>query len=491
MGQYSSAPLPHLHREPADLLPLLSEEHARTQDGRGRGGARPVIRESWERARAAGVDPGARAAPLVFDRDVVADVRGTHPLDRHLPMLRGLLRSVADEAEHLIVVTDELGRALWTEGPPGVRRRADEVGLTEGFCWAENAVGTNGIGTPLVTGRPEYVYSAEHVVSVLHRWSCAGAPVTDPDSGRVLGCVDVSATLDRLHPATVALVGAAARLVEERLADRMRAADDRLRERYGRYVGDGLLVTATGRVLAGAARWRGRRVEVPASGGRLVLPGGGLALAEPVGEVFLVRQVEPPAPDRRPLLALTLLGDAAPAARLDGRPVPLSLRHAEILALLVLHPNGLTGERLAWHLYGEEGSPVTVRAEIHRLRSALGGVVRARPYRLDCEVEADLLAVRRLLEAGEVAAAVRVCRGELLPRSDAPAIRAERDELAVRLRRQVLARGGVAGLWDYVTGGPGRGDLEALERLRALLPPDDPRHAAVAARAATLLAGGE
>ncbi|GAA1552145.1 hypothetical protein GCM10009678_38810 [Actinomadura kijaniata] len=50
-----------------------------------------------------------------------------------------------------------------------MRRRADEVGLTEGFCWAENAVGTNGIGTPLVTGRPEYVYSAEHVVSVLHR----------------------------------------------------------------------------------------------------------------------------------------------------------------------------------------------------------------------------------------------------------------------------------------------------------------------------------
>ncbi|MBA8954871.1 hypothetical protein HNR61_006528 [Actinomadura namibiensis] len=228
--------------------------------------------------------------------------------------------------------------------------------------------------------------------------------------------MDVSATLDRLHPATVALVGAAARLVEERLADRMRAADDRLRERYGRYVGgDGLLVTATGRVLAGAARWRGRRVGVPASGGRLVLPDGGLALAEPVGEVFLVRHVEPPAPDRRPLLALTLLGDAAPAARLDGRPVPLSLRHAEI----------------------------------HRLRSALGGVGRARPYRLDCEVEADLLAVRRLLEAGEVAA-------------------------AVRLRRQVLARGGIAGLWDYVTGGPGRDDLEALERLHALLPPDDP-----------------
>ena len=49
----------------------------------------------WAGARAAaGVDTEGRAAPLVYDRDTVADARAAHQLDRHLPLLRDLLRRV-------------------------------------------------------------------------------------------------------------------------------------------------------------------------------------------------------------------------------------------------------------------------------------------------------------------------------------------------------------------------------------------------------------
>ncbi|WP_232383078.1 GAF domain-containing protein [Actinomadura violacea] len=455
--------------------------------------ARPPITESWRRSRDAGVDAAVAAAPLVFDRDTVADARGAHPLDPHLPLLRDLLRNVADETEHLMVITDEAGRALWTQGPPAVRRAAERIGLMEGFCWSEGAVGTNGIGTALATGRAEYVYATEHVAQVLHRWSCAGAPITDPDSGRLIGCIDVSATVDALHPATVALVAAAARLAESRLENDMRRRDERLRERFLGHPRDGgVLVTATGRILAaGREDWRGVRLEVPSEGGAVTLPDGRLALAEPLGEVYLLRPpsgaAPVPGPDRRPLLTLALLGTDQPSARLDGAHLPLTLRHAEILALLALHPEGLSGDRLSWHLYGDDGSPVTVRAEIHRLRAQLGGVVRAKPYRLDCAIDADFLTVRRLLDEGDVAAAVRLYDGELLPRSDAPAVRAERDELAVRLRRSALDRGGADALWTYAQTEQGRGDLEALERLRDVLPHDDPRRPAVATRRARLL----
>jgi hypothetical protein len=84
---------------------------------------------------------------------------------------------------------------------------------------------------------------------------------------------------------------------------------------------------------------------------------------------------------------------------------------------------------------------------------------------------------------------VRLYGGELLPRSDAPAIRAERDELAVRVRRQALDRGGADALWTYAQTEPGRTDLEALERLRAVLPAGDPRRATVASRSDRLLKG--
>ncbi|WP_329521328.1 helix-turn-helix domain-containing protein [Spirillospora sp. NBC_01491] len=400
-------------------------------------------------------------------------VRPVQQPDPYPPVLRGLLREIAGDAAHLMVLTDAAGRVLPPGRPPGPRRAG----------------------------------------------GASGVPITDPDTGRVIGRVEAGGA-GAPHPAVAALVSATARLAEARLELAMRRRDDRLRERFLPHLralrGEpAVLVTATGRVLAAEpAGWTGRRLPVPFPGAQIELPDGRPALAEPLGEVFLLRPpgvpddranpagrtartcgagrrgagpVPPSGADRRPL-TLSLLGTDQPSARLDGRQVPLTLRHAEILALLALHPQGLNADRLSWHLYGEDGSPVTVRAEIHRLRGQLAGLVQAKPYRLACTlVDADFLTVRRLLDEGDVSSAVRLYRGELLPRSDAPAIRAERDELAVGVRGHVLDLGGPGSLWAYAQTDPGRSDLEVLERLRSVLPAGDPRLAAVASRSARLL----
>lgn len=503
---------PHTYREPDELIPVLASAH---DLGPGAGGdgteggesrprpalyeaIRPAIRESWKRSRESGADPGIPAAPRVIAEDMITDVRAGHRLAPHLDDMLMLLRRVTEQTEQLLVITDEHGRALWTEGPSRVRRRADTVGLQEGFCWSEGAVGTNGIGTTLAQGTPQYVYAAEHLASALHGWSCAGAPITDPDTGRVVGCVDVSATVSHLHPATVALVTAAARLTEAQLDLDMRRKDEIIRERYGRHVTAGtgaVLITATGRVVAAErAAWCGRRLEPPRPGAGVTLPDGGRALAEPVGQAYLLRPsaqntvitVSGAAPER-PVLAMTVLGTERPCVWLNGRHIPLTLRHAEILTLLALHPDGMTGEKLALHLYGDEGSPVTVRAEIHRLRGLLGEVLLAKPYRLSCTVDTDFFSVGRLLDDGDVVGAIRLCRGELLPRSDAPAIRVERDELAVRVRQEVLDLGAIEPLWEYANTAPGYADLEVLDRLAAIMPPGDSRRVTVASRRRRLL----
>jgi hypothetical protein len=457
-----------------------------TLPGAGAAG-RPVIAESWRRSLAAGVDPGLRSAPLVFDADTVGGVREGHLLDRHLPMLRETLRATADASAHLMVVTDADGHVLWSEGPRGVRRRADAIGLAEGFRWAEETVGTNGIGTALSVGGPVYIHAREHLVRALHPWSCVAAPITDPDTGEVIGCVDISGTNGEMHPAVIALVETAARLTEARLTIDMNHRDERLRSRYLRHLrGDTrVLVTATGRILAAdPERWRDLRIAVPGAGCRVTLPDGRTAVAERLGQVLLVRTVG----ESRHSLTLRLLGHQQPSALLDGRHVPLSLRHAELLALMALHPRGLTCEQSSFHLYGDEGNPVTVRAEIHRLRAQLGDVVRAKPYRLDCEVDADFLTVRRLLGAGNVADAVRLYPGPLLPRSESVAIRHERDDLGAQLRRQLLHRGDVDDLWAYAQ--TGEDDLEILGRLSAALPPGDPRRVAAQLREHRALSDG-
>jgi DNA-binding response OmpR family regulator len=71
-------------------------------------------------------------------------------------------------------------------------------------------------------------------------------------------------------------------------------------------------------------------------------------------------------------LVLRLLGNAE--ATLDGARLLLNRRQTEILAILALHTDGLSLDRLHALVYGDQ--PVTqstLKAEVSHLRAALGG----------------------------------------------------------------------------------------------------------------------
>jgi len=479
--------------DPVAQFKLLQEVHDATLSG-GRPPASPrqVISESWRRSLAAHVDPEDYAPPVVYATDEVEDVRAAHPLHAVLVPLRELLVSIADESRHITIVTDAEGTILWREGPSDLCRQADPVGLYEGTAWSEAAIGTNAMGTALAVNAPVQIYSAEHLVRTYHAWTCAAAPIHDPDTGVVLGAIDISGRLDTLHPAMVSLVNATAQLAESHLRLRMEQRDERLLAQnmphLERLRGEpGALLTPTGRIIAAEplGRWP-RRVPVAPDTDRVLLDDGREALIEPLAEGYLLRLPRPRA-TRVPRLRLSFLG-ASPAAELDGRELPLTLRRAEILALLAMHPPGLTAEQLALHLYGEDGNPTTVRAEIHRLRAQLGEtVMRAKPYRLCAEVEADFLKLRSALAAGDVAAAAATGTAPLLARSESPTIRAERDQQIAALRSAVLDHGDLGALWSFAESEAGRDDLEIYERLNRVLPASDPRHAIALARLSWLL----
>ncbi|MEV0145336.1 MULTISPECIES: GAF domain-containing protein [unclassified Nonomuraea] len=470
---------------PGDHGSAGSDEVRAGSGGSASDGTRRLISASWRRSIQAGVDPEDGPAPLALDLSRLGDLRESHPLRPVLPLLTETLARMADESEHVVVITDREGRVLWRDGNPGVMRRADTIGLTDGHGWSEERMGTNGIGTALAVRRPVNVYSAEHLLRLLHIWSCSAAPIVDPDSGELLGCVDVSGTALSLHPATAALVGAAARLAESELALRMYERDERLLRRYEALRGrPAVLLSATGRVIAGDPGGAlGSRVQLPNGGERLLLRDGRVAMTEPFWGGYLVRATTTAATTAAPPpLRLGFLGEGVPTATVSDRRLPLSLRHAEILALLALHPRGLSAEQLSFHLYGDAGNPVTIRAEIHRLRAQLRGTIGAKPYRLTSPVEADFLELRRLLAANDPAALARMYKGPLLPRSESPEIRRERDELEVQVRACLLLHGSPDDLWTYAQTANGRDDLQILERLAESLPFTDHRAAAARAR---------
>jgi hypothetical protein len=450
------------------------------------GQPRAVVSDSWRRSLAARIDPETSRPVVVYEQRDIADLRGDHPLAAVLQALRTTLVSIADEAEHVMIVTDAEGHILWREGNSGVCVQADRVGITEGTRWSEDSIGTNAMGTALAIDGPVMIHSTEHLVRTYHPWTCVAAPIHDPDTSATLGVIDVTGPLSTLHPATLALVSAAAQLAESQLRLMMTARDERLRVRNMRHLAGlrgepGALLSPTGRVLATESCCPlPSTVDVSADRRQLWLPDGREATLEPLAEGFLLRLAGGPTWHRKPLLSLSFLGTCEPTALMDGREVPLTLRHAEILTLMALHPKGLTAEQLALELYGESGNPATARAEIHRLRTQLGPpVVHTKPYRLNAEVDADFLNLRTALGARRVREAVATWRGPLLTRSDAPGICAERDESLAVLRSLVIERGDADTLSAFTRNTP---DLEVLELLVRSLPSGDHRRTRAEAR---------
>ncbi|MFE9773784.1 GAF domain-containing protein [Streptomyces sp. NPDC005931] len=198
--------------------------------------------------------------------------------------------------------------------------------------------------------------------------------------------------------------------------------------------------------------------------------------AEPVGT--------PPAPGASPTVHLTCLGSEQ-AVR-EARPLPLRPRQLEILTLLALEPEGFSPDRLREALYGDR--PVTAstfKAEISHLRRALGGGIATRRYALTVPVCCDATDVLRALEHGDTDTALRLYRGLLLPRSEAPGIEEWRTRIEVAVREAVLASPSPEHALRYGERAPY--DAEVHEHAVRLLRAGDTRRALAAGRLTTAL----
>ncbi|MBQ0826687.1 GAF domain-containing protein [Streptomyces tagetis] len=169
---------------------------------------------------------------------------------------------------------------------------------------------------------------------------------------------------------------------------------------------------------------------------------------------------------------LTALGRAEALLTTGGRRVRLSRRHSEIVVLLALHPEGLTGDELLCALYEDERvTPVTLRAELARLRGVLGpGRLASRPYRLTVPVESDIAVVERRLRSGAITKAATAYAGPLLPGSQAPAVVRMRHRLADALRNALIARRDPDLLADWAHAPWGEDDLDVWRALATVRP---------------------
>jgi sigma-54 dependent transcriptional regulator, acetoin dehydrogenase operon transcriptional activator AcoR len=148
---------------------------------------RDTILASWWRSRRANVAADHIDLSYVHDPDLDT------PLTRSaLPVLRNL-REHLDGQPISVILTDAAGVVLSRlAADHDLDRHLDSVKLAPGFSYAEESVGTNGIGTALEGGRPMHVFGHEHYAENLEDLACAGVPIHHPISGKTVGAVDLT-----------------------------------------------------------------------------------------------------------------------------------------------------------------------------------------------------------------------------------------------------------------------------------------------------------
>ncbi|SDD49014.1 sigma-54-dependent transcriptional regulator family protein [Auraticoccus monumenti] len=373
---------------------------------------RSLVLDSWRRSVGDGVDPEHQLAPIRLDDAALADVRAAHPLRTVMPVIRRLLTDSATDAGLMVAVSDAVGQLLWVEGDPVLRARAEATHFVAGADWSEGAIGTNAPGTALALGEAVQIFGPEHLSRPVASWSCSASPIRDPDTGAVLGVLDLSGGPDVVSLSSVGLVRATVAAVEAQLR---------------------------------IERLTPTRPRARASGSR-----------------------------SRP--RIDVLGTHAAAVQHWGTTTRLTLRHSELVLLLAMSADGLTAGQLAVALSEDELPEVTIRAELSRLRTVLTPLeLLSRPYRFGEEVDTDVVRLRRLLASGALRRAVALYRGPVLPMSQAPAVEQLRDDLHLQLRSALLGADDADALLAFADTPHGRYDLEVWERGLECLPASSPR----------------
>jgi transcriptional regulator of acetoin/glycerol metabolism len=173
-------------------------------------GVRDVITASWRRALEHRVDAEAPAPLFVADHDEESLL--AHSATPVLANLSAELAShpvaiLLTDAHGLVVNRFSTDRAL--------NSGLDRISLAPGYSYAEESVGTNGIGTALECQKSVLVSGFEHFNSSLTEFECAGAPVIHPIRGHLAGVLDLTSWAETSGPLLLTLARTTAKRIEE------------------------------------------------------------------------------------------------------------------------------------------------------------------------------------------------------------------------------------------------------------------------------------
>ena len=174
--------------------------------------ARDLVR-SWQRSLAAIGDPGrVRTVPHVPE-----EILDEHLLD----VFRAPMNTLADDLRGTglaLLLADSNGQILerWATERTAIDH-LDRMGTVRGAVLAEDAVGTNGVGTAVALARPVQVRGDEHFAEFYQAAVCTSCPVRHPVTKGLVAVMTVSCDISKGSELLKPLVRGMSRQLEAHL----------------------------------------------------------------------------------------------------------------------------------------------------------------------------------------------------------------------------------------------------------------------------------
>ncbi|SHI91473.1 Transcriptional regulator of acetoin/glycerol metabolism [Dethiosulfatibacter aminovorans DSM 17477] len=177
---------------------------------------RGFVSEAWDRCIFMNVDYNDGYGHRISDGELKKLLeKKKNLIDIARPVMENIFE-IIKQTSFSLVLTDENGVIIHLVENENIHLKHNSMNFVTGTRWDEKSVGANAIGTALARKKDTYMKGAEHFCISHHAWTCSAALIRD-GSGEVIGCLDISGSVEDDHIHTFGVVTTAARIIEKQL----------------------------------------------------------------------------------------------------------------------------------------------------------------------------------------------------------------------------------------------------------------------------------
>ncbi|WP_256133474.1 sigma-54-dependent Fis family transcriptional regulator [Anaerovorax odorimutans] len=164
------------------------------------------ILHSWERSRAAKVDPFGIVNKILTPDELNLKINNNMKLIEVAHPYMERLYSFIKETNSYILLSDKAGYILDYLGDNEIVIGGQLMTrLVPGACRQETVAGTNAIGTALYLRKPIQLWGNEHYCEKHQLYTCSCAPIFD-SSSNIIGAINITVLKEHAHPHTLGMV---------------------------------------------------------------------------------------------------------------------------------------------------------------------------------------------------------------------------------------------------------------------------------------------